>query len=74
MQATQFTQTTGAIARAGDVSQPTVRHYAELGLLEFVQDSRGNRLFRPDAGQEVRRIYEQRMATRGRRAGLSGAA
>jgi DNA-binding transcriptional MerR regulator len=61
-----FTETTGSVARAGEVSQPTVRLYADLGLLEFITDSRGNRLFRRGTGDVVRRIYVERMAHRGR--------
>jgi DNA-binding transcriptional MerR regulator len=60
----EFVETTGTVARQGEVSPPTVRLYAQLGLLEFTRDSRGNRLFRKGTGEKVREIYQERMARR----------
>jgi DNA-binding transcriptional MerR regulator len=62
-------QTTGALAREADVSAPTVRLYADLELIKYTVDSRGNRLFEPGTAAKVREIYAERMGRRGRVAG-----
>jgi DNA-binding transcriptional MerR regulator len=72
MSKARFTETTGAVAKGGNVSQPTIRLYADLGLLEFVLDSRGSRLFDRSAAARVREIFAERMKNRGR--GRSAAA
>jgi DNA-binding transcriptional MerR regulator len=67
-QTTQFDRTTGQVARDAGVSAPTVRLYANLGLLPHLTASDGTRLFRPDAADLVREICARRLANRGRRA------
>jgi len=64
----QFTDTSSALARDARVTQPTVRRYAELGLLDFIVASDGTRLFRSGQAARVREIFETRMANRTRRA------
>jgi DNA-binding transcriptional MerR regulator len=63
----QFDRTTGSLARDAGVSPPTVRLYANLGLLPYVLASDGTRLFAADAAELVRQICTQRLANRGRR-------
>lgn len=62
-------QTTGTLAREAEVSPPTVRLYANLKLINYTVDSRGNRLFAPGTAAKVREIYAARMNHRGRAAG-----
>jgi len=64
-----FTETTGALARAAHVSQPTVRKYTDLGLLPYIVASNRIRLYQPQAAQTVKRILAQRIAKRGRSRG-----
>lgn len=61
-----YTDTTSALARESKVTAPTIRLYADLGLLDFQRASNGVRLFRAGQADRVRKIYEQRMAKRGR--------
>lgn len=61
-----YTDTTSALARQAEVTPPTVRKYADLGLLDFVVASNGVRLYRSGQAERVREIYARRMATRGR--------
>lgn len=63
-----YTDTTSEIARQAGVTQPTIRRYADMGLLDFVTVSNGIRLFRPGQAGHVRSIYAERMANRGRQA------
>lgn len=60
------TRTTGQVAREAGVSQPTVRLYADLGLIACVTASDGTRLFSADAADLVRQIRTRRLANRGR--------
>ncbi len=62
----EYQDTTGKLARQADVSQPTVRKYADAGLLDFIVASDGTRLFRRDQAARVQEIYASRMARRGR--------
>lgn len=62
-----YTDTTSELARQAGVTQPTIRKYADMGLLEFVVASNGTRLFCPGQADRVRTIYDERMALRGRR-------
>jgi DNA-binding transcriptional MerR regulator len=64
MDSQEFTETTGAVARAGDATAPTVRLYGDLGLIPFITISNGTRLHRKDAGKRVREILLQRLAAR----------
>jgi len=66
-EATEFTETTTAIARPAQVLPETVRLYANLNLIEHIRLANGTRLFKPSAVQRVREIYAERMARRGRR-------
>ena len=61
-----YARTTGQVAREAGVSQPTVRLYANLGLLECITASDGTRLFPAGAADLVRQICRQRLANRGR--------
>ncbi|MEP7314194.1 MAG: hypothetical protein ABI859_16545 [Pseudomonadota bacterium] len=69
-----FELTVGDVAQADEarhevrIDPGSVRHYAELGLLDFRRLSNGTRLFRLSARAEARRIREQRLANRGRKA------
>jgi DNA-binding transcriptional MerR regulator len=63
-----FDQSTGDVAREAAVIPETVRSYASLGLLEFCRLANGTRLFQRSAAAEVRKIREQRLANRGRKA------
>jgi DNA-binding transcriptional MerR regulator len=62
-----FTETPAAIARAANVSVPTVRLYGDMGLIPFVKSSNGTRLHRRDAAASVRDILKSRLANKGRR-------
>jgi DNA-binding transcriptional MerR regulator len=62
-----YTDTTGKLARDSEVASPTVALYAELGLLDYIRSSNGARLFRAGQADQVRQIYAERMANRGRR-------
>jgi DNA-binding transcriptional MerR regulator len=61
----QHTETVAAIARAGGVSERTVRFYADAGFVEFIRTSDGRRLFQPSAGERVREVHARRLANRG---------
>ena len=61
-----FDRTTGQVAREAGVSQPTVRLYANMGLLPHVVASDGTRLFAQEAADLVREICARRLANRGR--------
>jgi DNA-binding transcriptional MerR regulator len=63
----EYTDTTGKLARQAEVTQPTVRLYADRGWLDFIRSSDGTRLFREGQAQRVREIYRRRMAARGNR-------
>lgn len=62
-----YNDTTGELARQSMVAPPTVRRYADMGLLDFVVASNGTRLFRQGQAEKVREIYAGRLANRGRR-------
>lgn len=67
MTSQEFEDTTGSLAREARVSLPTVKLYADKGLLEYRRAANGIRLFRRGQAPRVREIYEQRMANRGRK-------
>jgi len=62
---TEFLETSGELARQARVSTPTVRKYADAGLLEFVMASNGTRLFRSGQAEKVRDLYARSIANRG---------
>jgi len=62
-----FTETPAAVARAANVSVPTVRLYGDLGYIEFVKASNGTRLHTRDAAGLVRKALAIRIANKGRR-------
>ena len=68
MSQTTFERTTGRVAREAGVSAPTVRLYANMGLLPHVTASDGTRLFSAEAAELVRTICMQRLGNRGRKA------
>lgn len=63
-----YTDTIGALARAAEVTTPTVAKYARLGLLDYIVASNGTRLFRQGQAARVREIYTENVARRGRSA------
>jgi len=63
-----YTDTTSQLAREGEVTERTIRVYADLGLLDFKVMSNGIRIFRKGQGSRVKEIYAERIANRGRRA------
>jgi DNA-binding transcriptional MerR regulator len=62
-----YTDTTSKLARDSKLTAPTIRVYADKGLLDFVLASNGTRLFREGQAARVRAIYRERIARRGRR-------
>lgn len=62
-----YTETPAAIARAANVSVPTVRLYGDLGAIEFIKSSNGTRLHRADAAEIVRELLKVRLANKGKR-------
>lgn len=60
--------TTGSVARAAAISEQIIRAYANSGLLPCVRTPTGVRLFASDAPELARKIYEERMLRRGRKA------
>lgn len=66
---TDYIDTTSQLAREAGVSQPTIRLYGDMDLLDFKVASNGIRLHRTGQAPRVREIYRERMARRGRKAG-----
>jgi DNA-binding transcriptional MerR regulator len=64
-----FTETPAAIARAANVSVPTVRLYGDLGFIPFILSSSGTRLHRANAADVVRETLAKRLAKKGRKRG-----
>ena len=64
---TEYTVTSGELARQAGIAAPTVTGYARLGLLDFIALANGTRLYRRGQADRVRQIYRQRVANRGRR-------
>lgn len=64
---TDFTETSGQLARAAGVTSATVVRYARLGLLDFKTASDGTRLFREGQAGRVRAVLRQRLAGRAMR-------
>ena len=62
-----FTETTGTLARKAGHASPTIRVYADLGLLDYVRAANGVRLFRTGQEDRVRQLCAERIARRGRR-------
>lgn len=62
-----YTDTSGQLAREAGTTVALIQRYAELGLLKYVRASNGVRLFAPGQAGTVRRVYAQRMANRGNR-------
>lgn len=60
--------TTGAVARAAEVSEQIIRLYADNGLLPCERTANGIRLFGSDAPEMARKVYRDRMMRRGQRA------
>ncbi|MGO8854415.1 MAG: MerR family DNA-binding transcriptional regulator [Steroidobacteraceae bacterium] len=63
----EYTQSSGQLAREAGISVQTVILYSDLGLIDHVRVGNGLRLFRPGEAEKVRTIFTERMATRGRR-------
>ena len=64
---TDFTETTGSLARLAGVSAPTVRLYADQGLIEYVMAANRTRLYRRDSVDKVKSLLVERLANRGHR-------
>jgi len=60
----EHTDTTSKLARDSEMTQPTIRKYAELGYLDFIVASDGTRLFKPGQAAKVKKIHAARMAGR----------
>jgi DNA-binding transcriptional MerR regulator len=73
MQEQNYTDTSGKLAREAGLTVPTVALYADAGWLDFIRCSNGTRLFRSGQAPLVRKIYAERMANRGRKAGVRSA-
>lgn len=73
MTSSQFTDTSGKLARDAGTTVPTVTKYAREGLLDFVVCSNGTRLFRAGQAKRVKEILADRMALRGRRSAPAAA-
>ncbi len=65
MYANDFVETVGKVARDAEVSAPTVRLYAKLGLIEARKASNGFALYQRGAGAKVRQIHAERLKNRG---------
>ena len=63
----EFSETTGSIARLVPCQPQLVRTYSDAGWVEFRRLADGTRVYRPDAAMRVREIKEQRLARRGGR-------
>jgi len=59
-----YTETTTKLARDSEKTQPTIRNYAKLGLLDYIVASDGTLLFKTGQAAKVRKIYAARMAGR----------
>lgn len=59
--------TVGGLARAAGISEWAVRRYAREELVPYRLDSAGRRLFEDTVVAEVRALYAERIASRGRR-------
>lgn len=66
-----FTDTSGKLARDSGVTVQCVTLYARLGFLTFITSSNGTRLYAQGQAGKVRKIYERRMAHRGRKKGAA---
>jgi len=60
--------TVGAMVRKAGLSAPTIRLYADSGLIPCEADSTGRRLFPPMAVEMAKRVHAERMARVGRKA------
>ena len=67
MSESEYRETVSELARKARVTEPTVRTYADAGLLDYIRLSNGVRLFRNGQEARVREILARRMANRGRR-------
>jgi DNA-binding transcriptional MerR regulator len=65
MHADDFVEMVGKVARDGEVSPPTVRLYAKLGLIEVRKASNGFDLYQRGAGAKVKQIHAERLKNRG---------
>jgi len=61
----KYIVTTSALARETGLTQPTIRTYCRLGLLDFIVASDGTRLLAKGQANKVRSINERRLAQRG---------
>jgi hypothetical protein len=61
-----YVDTSSRLARLAEVTEPTVRKYANQGLLDFVLASNGTRLFRTGQAELVKKICATSIAKRGR--------
>ena len=57
----------GAMVRQTGLSPPTLRLYADAGLIPCEVDSTGRRLFPPMAIEMAKRIHAERLARVGRK-------
>lgn len=59
-----FDTTLGTLSRQTGISKPTLRLYADSGLIPCLVNSVGHRLFQPSAAKEALRIRDERIGIR----------
>lgn len=59
-----FDTTLGTLSRQTGISKPTLRLYADSGLIPCLVNSVGHRLFQRSAAQKALRIRDERISTR----------
>lgn len=62
-----YDQTLSSISRGADCASSTVRGYADAGLVECIRTTSGHRMFTIDAIEQVKKVYAERLANRGRK-------
>ena len=61
---TPYTKTLGTLSRETGISIPTLRLYADTGLVDCIRDSVGRRLFPDSAAEIALRVRAERTAGR----------
>jgi hypothetical protein len=63
---TGYCETTSSMGRLTGVLPETVRAYCDLALVDHVRLANGTRLLKASAAKQIKAIYAERMARRGR--------
>lgn len=61
----RYDKTLGTVSRESNVSVPTLRLYADSGLIPCIRDSVGRRLFPESAVEAARRVRKERTRAHG---------